>query len=630
MTFSRVLSTFKTFCLLSPPNATINFSRMPTYIEEQLKTLPAKPGVYLFKDNQGKVIYVGKAASLRNRLRSYFSHSTKLSFKLEKLLAGITDLETIVTDSEQEALILECNLIKKFRPSYNVRLKDDKTFPYLKIDLKNDWPSVRITRRFHKNGDRYFGPFASASSLRQTLRLIKKIFPFRSCNKTITGKDPKPCLEYHINRCLGPCIGVVCKEDYNEVIKEVILFLEGKQELVIRDLRQKMEKASQQLQFEKAASLRDQIHAIKEVIEGQRIAVTVRGDQDAIALAQNKDLAYVEIFFIRSNKLIGRDYILLDGIRDEEPSQIMTSFIKQYYASASSIPRLILLQYPIEEIEFVTKWLTNQRGAPVKLHVPRQGAKKQLMAMVVENARQGLALYQAKQSTIIKSALTLEELKDRLGLPKIPMRIEGYDISNIRGNLAVGSMVVFYKGQPKPANYRRFRIKSVAGIDDYAMIQEVLRRRFRRSLSTDDKWATTPDLILMDGGKGHLNAALEVMKELGLNSIPAASLAKEKEEVFIVGKTESLDIPQTSAALYLLQRIRDEAHRFALGYHKKLRQKEGIASVLDSIPGIGPKRKKALLKKFDSVRGIKDASIDELSGAAGITTKLAEQVKEYL
>jgi len=592
--------------------------------------LPAKPGVYLFKDSQGKTIYVGKAASLRNRVRSYFSHSTKLSPKFERLVAGISEFETIVTDSEQEAFILECNLIKKYRPSYNVRLKDDKSFPYLKIDLKSDWPSVRITRRFHKNGDRYFGPFASAYSLRQTLRLINKIFPFRSCTKTITGKAPKPCLEYHINQCLGPCIGAVTKEDYHDVIKQVILFLEGKQELVLRDLKHKMKKASQQLQFEKAALIRDQIQAIEEVIEGQRIAITVRGNQDAIALAQTKDLAYVEIFFIRNNKLIGRDYILLDGTRDEEPSQIMTSFIKQYYASASSIPRLILLQYPIEEIEFVTKWLTNQRGAPVKLHVPRQGAKKQLMAMVVENARQGLALYQAKQSTIIKSALTLEELKDRLGLPKIPMRIEGYDISNIRGNLAVGSMVVFDKGQPKPANYRRFRIKSVAGIDDYAMIQEVLRRRFQRSLSADDKWATTPDLILIDGGKGHLNAALEVMKKLGLNSIPAASLAKEKEEVFIVGKTESLDIPQTSAALYLLQRIRDEAHRFALGYHKKLRQKEGIASVLDSIPGIGPKRKKALLKKFDSVRGIKDASIDELSGAAGITTKLAEQVKEYL
>jgi excinuclease ABC subunit C len=620
----------QTFCLILASNATINHAMTSTPIEEQIKALPAKPGVYLFKDRQGKTIYVGKAASLRNRVRSYFSPHTNLSPKLERLVAGINDFETIVTDSEQEALILECNLIKKYRPSYNVRLKDDKTFPYLKIDLKSDWPSVRITRRFHKNGDRYFGPFASANSLRQTLRLINKIFPFRSCTKAITGKAQKPCLEYHINQCLGPCIGAVTKEDYHDVIKQVILFLEGKQELVIRDLRRKMKKASQQLQFEKAALIRDQIQAIEEIIEGQRIAITVQGDQDVIALAQTKDLAYVEIFFIRNNKLIGRDYILLDGIRDEEPNQIMTSFIKQYYASASSTPRLILLQYPIDEPEVITKWLANQRGAPVKLHVPRQGAKKQLTDIVAENARQGLALYQAKQSTLVKSALVLEELKDRLSLPRIPMRIEGYDISDIRGNLAVGSMVVFDKGQPKPAHYRRFRIKSVAGIDDYAMIQEVLRRRFRRSLSVDDKWATTPDMILIDGGKGHLNAALEVMKELGLNSTPVASLAKEKEEVFIARKPESLDIPQTSAALYLLQRIRDEAHRFALGYHQKLRQKEGITSALDSIPGIGPKRKKALLKKFGSVRGIKDASIDELAKVAGMTTKLAEQVKGYL
>ena len=603
---------------------------MTISIEEQLKTLPAKPGVYIFRDNQGKVIYVGKAASLRNRMRTYFSPSTSLSSKLEKLVARISDFETIVTDSEQEALILECTLIKKYRPSYNVRLKDDKTFPYLKIDVKNDWPSVRITRRFHKNSDRYFGPFASASSLRQTLRLIKKIFPFRSCNKTITGKDARPCLEYHINSCPGPCIGAVSKENYHDVIKQVVLFLEGRQETVLRDLKNKMEKASQQLQFEKAALLRDQIQAIEEVIEGQKIAVTVKDDHDAIALAQTSDLAYVEIFFIRSNRLIGRDYILLDGIRDEEPSQIMTSFIKQYYASASSIPPLILLQYPVEEPQVITKWLANQRGATVKLHVPHKGAKKQLMDIVAENAGQGLALYQAKQSTIIKSALVLEELKERLGLPRLPLRIEGYDISNIRGNLAVGSMVVFDKGQPKPSHYRRFRIKSVVGIDDYAMIQEMLRRRFRRSLAADDKWATTPDLILIDGGKGHLNAALEVLRELKLNSIPAASLAKEKEDVFIAGKNEPLDIPQTSAALYLLQRIRDEAHRFALGYHQKLRHKEVIASTLDGIPGIGPKRKKALLKKFGSIRGIKGASIDELSTVTGITTKLADKVKEYL
>ncbi|MBN2463022.1 MAG: excinuclease ABC subunit UvrC [Dehalococcoidia bacterium] len=603
---------------------------MTISIEEQLKTLPAKPGVYLFRDNQGKVIYVGKAASLRNRMRAYFSPKTSLSSKLEKLIARISDFETIITDSEQQALILECNLIKKYRPSYNVRLKDDKTFPYLKIDVKNDWPSVRITRRFHKNSDRYFGPFASAISLRQTLRLIKKIFPFRSCNKAITGKDAKPCLEYHINSCLGPCIGAVSKEEYQEVINQVVMFLEGRQETVLRDLKNKMKKASQQLQFEKAALLRDQIQAIEEVIEGQKISITVKGDHDAIALAQTRDLAYVEIFFIRSNRLIGRDYILLDGIRDEEPSQIMTSFIKQYYASASSIPPLILLQYPIEEPQVITRWLTNQRGAPVRLHVPRQRGKKQLINMVAGNARQGLALYQAKQPTLIESALVLEELKDRLNLPRIPLRIEGYDISNIRGNLAVGSMVVFDKGTPKPVHYRRFRIKSVAGIDDYAMIKEVLRRRFRKGMAPDGKWSITPDLILIDGGKGHLNATLEVMKELELDYIPATTLAKEKEEVFILGRPEPLDIPQTSAALYLLQRIRDEAHRFALGYHQRLRHKEVIASALDNIPGIGPKRKKALLKKFGSVRGIKEASIDDLATVTGITTNLADKVKKHL
>jgi excinuclease ABC subunit C len=599
-------------------------------LKEQLKILPARPGVYLFKDNLGKVIYVGKASSLRNRVKAYFSSSAKLSFKLERLVDKISDLEAIVTASEYEALILENNLIKKYHPVYNVRLKDDKTFPYLKIDLKNDWPTVRITRRFHKDGGRYFGPYVSAYSLRQTLKLIRKIFPFRSCNRTITGKDAKPCLEYHIKSCLGPCIGAISHEDYNDIIKQVVLFLEGKQELLIQDLKHKMEEASQQLQYERAALLRDQIQAIEDVVENQRIAVTVRDDEDAIALAQTKDLAYMEIFFIRNNKLIGRDYVLLDGVRDKEPGQIMTSFVKQYYSSTSSIPPLILLQFPIDEPDVIAGWLANQRGASVKLRVPQRGIKKQLINIVEENARQGLALYQAKQSKIIESALVLEELKDRLGLPRMPLRIEGYDISNIRGSLAVGSMAVFDKGLSRRAHYRRFRIKSVSGIDDYAMIQEVLSRRFRRSMTTDDKWSAMPDLILIDGGKGHLNAALEILKELGLDSISSASLAKEKEEVFIPGRSESLDIPRTSAALHLLQRVRDEAHRFALGYHQKLRHKYSIASALDSIPGIGPKRKKALLKKFGSVRNIKEASVDELSRVPGITSKLAEKVKEYL
>jgi excinuclease ABC subunit C len=599
-------------------------------IKKQLEILPDRPGVYLFKDEVGKIIYVGKASSLRNRVLSYFGTRNQLSGKLERLVDRISDLDAVVTDTEYEALILENDLIKKYRPIYNVRLKDDKTFPYLKIDVKSDWPTVRITRRFHKDGDRYFGPFISAYSLRQTLNLIRKIFPFRSCNRKITGKDARPCLEYHLKSCVAPCIGAVSQEDYKDIIKEVILFLEGKQELVIRDLKKRMEEASKQLQYEKAAMLRDQIRAVEQVIESQRIAVTIRGEEDAVALAQTKDLAYVEIFFIRNNKLTGRDYALLDGIRDEDPQQIMTSFVKQYYSTSSSIPPLILLQYPVDEPEIIAGWLSNQRGASVELRVPIRGIKKQLIDIVDENARQGLALYQARQSKMIESALVLEELKERLNLVGMPFRIEGYDISNIRGNQAVGSMVVFRKGLSKRAQYRRFRIKTVSGIDDYAMIQEVLKRRFKRSLAADEKWSAMPDLVLIDGGKGHLNAALNIMKELGLGSVQVAALAKENEDVFIADRSEPLNIPRTSAALHLLQRIRDEAHRFALGYHHKLRQKESIASALDTVPGIGPKRKKALLKRFGTVRNIKDASTDELSQVAGITGTLAEKIKECL
>jgi len=344
-------------------------------LKEQLKILPDKPGVYLFKDNVGRVIYVGKASSLRNRVQSYFGSKNPLSVKLERLADRISDLDAIVTDTEYEALILENDLIKKYRPVYNVRLKDDKTFPYLKIDINSDWPTVRITRRFHKDGDRYFGPFISAYSLRQTLNLVRKIFPFRSCNRKITGKDARPCLEYHLKTCVAPCIGAISREDYMDLIKAVILFLEGKQELVIQDLRNKMGKASKQMDYEKAALLRDQLRGVEQVIESQRIAVTIRGDEDAIALAQTKELAYVEIFFIRNNKLIGRDYALLDGIRDEEPGQIMTSFVKQYYSSASSVPPLILLQYPLDEPEIIDEWLSNQRGATVELRVPREGSR---------------------------------------------------------------------------------------------------------------------------------------------------------------------------------------------------------------------------------------------------------------
>lgn len=594
----------------------------------------------MFKNEQGNVLYVGKAANLSNRVRSYFMEHKNLPSKIQRLMSKISDIEFIVTNSEQEALILECSLIKKYRPRYNVRLKDDKTFPYLKINITEDWPGVYVTRRFQKDGARYFGPFASAGSVRKTLRLIKKIFPFRSCTKTITGRDKKPCLEYHIHRCLGPCIGAVTREEYHEMINQVIQFLEGKQELVLRQLNQKMMEASHRFQFEKAALLRDQIKAIEKVIEAQKIAVTLKGEQDVIALAQDKGLACVEIFFIRNNKLVGRDHFIMENIYDETPNEIITSFVKQYYASASYIPPLILLRNTVNESATLTEWLKGQRGNSVKLQVPERGAKKQLMNMAIENANKELQLAKAREMNLETITSALQQLKDKLCLPRIPLRIECYDISDIQGALAVGSMIVLEKGMPKPAHYRRFKIKTITGADDYAMIQEVLKRRFRRTvsitgkenelLSQKDSWAIIPDLILIDGGKGQLNAAVNAIKELEVHSVPVASIAKENEDVFIPGRSEPLDIPKDSPALHTLQRARDEAHRFAVSYHQRLRRKKGIASLLDNIPGIGPKRKKALIIKFRSVKGIKEASLEELSQTESMTLALAKKVKEYL
>jgi len=594
----------------------------------------------LFKNEQENVLYVGKAANLSNRVRSYFMEHKNLPSKIQRLMSKISDIEFIVTNSEQEALILECSLIKKYRPRYNVRLKDDKTFPYLKINITEDWPGVYVTRRFQKDGARYFGPFTSAGSVRKTLRLIKKIFPFRSCTKTITGRDKKPCLEYHIHRCLGPCIGAVTREEYHEMINQVIQFLEGKQELVLRQLNQKMMEASHRFQFEKAALLRDQIKAIEKVIEAQKIAVTLKGEQDVIALAQDKGLACVEIFFIRNNKLVGRDHFIMENIYDETPNEIITSFVKQYYASASYIPPLILLRNPVNESAMFTEWLKGQRGNSVKLQVPERGAKKQLMNMAIENANKELQLAKAREMNLETITSALQQLKDKLCLPRIPLRIECYDISDIQGALAVGSMIVLEKGMPKPAHYRRFKIKTITGADDYAMIQEVLKRRFRRTvsitgkenepLSQKDSWAIIPDLILIDGGKGQLNAAVNAIRELEVHSVPVASIAKENEDVFIPGRSEPLDIPKDSPALHTLQRARDEAHRFAVSYHQKLRRKKGIASLLDDIPGIGPKRKRALIIKFRSVKGIKEASLEKLSQTKSMTLALAHKVKEYL
>jgi excinuclease ABC subunit C len=601
------------------------------YVTEQIKGLPAGPGVYLFKDADGAIIYVGKAASLRHRVGSYFGAGQKLTPKIGRMVAKIADLEYFVTASEQEALILELNLIKRHRPRYNVRLKDDKTFPYLKIDLAEDWPRVHITRTLKENGGRYFGPFASARSIRRTLKLLKGIFPFRSCSRPVTGTDTRACLEYDIGHCLAPCIGLVSRREYAGVIRQVILFLEGKQERVVKKLKTQMAQAAENMDFEKAARLRDQIQAVEQVIEGQRIAATVKGEQDVIAFVEDKDQAYVQVFFIRGGKLIGRESFLLQGTSYEEPGQVMAGFIKQFYASAPHIPPLLLLQHPVEDAAVLQDWLSGKRGSRVNIQVPRRGSKKQLVGVVAENARQGLEQLKIKQfasSRVLSAAL--EEIKRELELPRLPARIEGYDISDIQGVAAVGSMVVFEQGRPKPAHYRRFKIKTVTGVDDYAMLGEVLKRRFKRGGDASGSWAAMPDLVLIDGGRGQLSAALTAMREMGTGSIPAAGLAKENEEIFVPQKAKPIVLPRSSPGLQLLQRLRDEAHRFALGYHRRVRQKQTFASALDSIPGIGPRRRRALLRQFGSVKAIREAPLEELAAAKGITPKLAKKIKEFL
>jgi len=603
-------------------------------ITEQLERLPDSPGVYLMKDAEGNILYVGKAANLHHRVRSYFTSTQKLTPKLQRLVARAEELDFFITHSEQEALILELNLIKMHHPHFNVSLKDDKSFPYLKIDTSEDWPRIYVTRRLEQDAGRYFGPFASAKSVKQTMKIIKGIFPLRTCTRTITGVDSRACLQYSLGRCLGPCIGAVRQEEYGEVIKEVVLFLEGKQERIARELEGKMKKAAADLDFEKAALYRDQIEAIRQVIEGQRIAATVSGEQDAIAFVQDRDMAYVQVFFIRNNKLTGRESFVLQGTRHEKPQQIMTSFVQQFYASSPYVPPLVLLQYPVEDLAVVREWLKGKREARIRILVPRLGARRQLIDIVVENARQGLEQLKIKQLAAPRALdAALAEIEKELGLKGPPQRIEAYDISNIQGKSAVGSMVVFENGRPKPAHYRRFKIRTVSAPNDYAMLQEVLQRRFRHfgtATSTPDTWAIVPDLVLIDGGKGQLNASLEVMSETGAGSVPVASLAKENEEVFIPGHKEPVILPRSSPGLQLLQRLRDEAHRFAIGYFTGVHRRETFASALDNIPGLGPVRKRNLLNRFGSVEGIRDASLEELAATRGMTERQAKILKERL
>ncbi|TMC25472.1 MAG: excinuclease ABC subunit UvrC [Chloroflexi bacterium] len=659
-------------------------------IQSVLNSLPHKPGIYIMKDGQGTILYVGKAISLYNRVRSYFQESTDLSPKNRSMVAKVEDIEFVVVKNEVEALVLESNYIKEYRPKYNVLMRDDKSYPYIKVSLTEDFPRVYRVRSFHHDGNRYFGPYTNSGAVDATLDLLNKLFAFRTCRYDAStwappaqGEPPegwrqkllpRPCTQYYIHRCIAPCVAYATREEYDAVIKQVILFLEGKHDEVVKSLQEKMQAAAENLNFEEAARMRDRIQAVERVLEKQRIISTEgQDDQDVIAFASGEDETCVMVFFFRNGKLIGREFFILQGTRDSSPGEVMASFLQQFYESSPHIPPELVVEVEPDDRAVIQSWLREKRKGPVTITAPKRGDKLRLIEMVKQNAREVLEQQRIKWLTDSqKTQLALEELQEALNLAAPPQRIECYDISNTQGTNSVGAMVVFEAGRPKPSEYRRFKIKTVEGPNDFASHQEVLRRRFRSvakhttTVSADvdvdagglsnvqftesseeherhdhsasdgtptdaqlqHDWAL-PDLIIIDGGKGQLSAAMEVLQELQID-IPTVGLAKENEEIFIPGSPDPIILPRSSQGLYMVQRIRDEAHRFGITYHRKLRSDRTFKSVLDEIPGIGPKRKQALMKHFGSVRAMGAASVEDLAALDGMTRDAAEKVKEYI
>jgi excinuclease ABC subunit C len=621
---------------------------------EQLSRLSTGPGIYLMKNAAGEVIYVGKAANLRSRVRSYFGSPLSLEAKTRALSESIADFDVVLTSTEQAALHLEAELVKRHQPYFNIRLKDDKHYPYLKVDLADPWPRVYITRRIARDGARYFGPYANAGSVRRTLDIVNKLFPWRSCTKAITGTDARPCLDYYINRCIAPCTGYCSPEEYAEVIRQVILFLEGRTDEVVRVLRAQMDDASERLDYERAARVRDQLRAIERVTERQEVASTRPAEADVFGLARGDDDAAVQVLFVRGVRMTGTDSFMLDGTRGEVDADVMASFIKQFYESATRVPRRVVVPMELPDRALIEGWLSERRGGTVRIVVPQRGEQRRLVAMAATNAREALEAARVKWlADTGKTRAALDGLQEELDLPKRPRRIECYDISNIQGTSSVGSMVVFIDGHPRSREYRRFRIKTVQRANDFASMAEVLRRRFRRAREVaieragagadgrmqggngaapnkDESFAALPDLVIIDGGKGQLAAAADVMREMGAKDVPVVGLAKQHEEIFVQDVADPVILPRHSQALYLVQRLRDEAHRFAITYHRGVRAKAGIQSALDSIPGVGPKRKKALIRKFGSLRGVREASVDEIAATVGFTRRLADTVKAAL
>jgi excinuclease ABC subunit C len=618
------------------------------HIKGILDTLPAKPGCYLMKNAEGTIIYVGKAISLKNRVRSYFHADASHDNKTRRLVREITHIEWIVVGSELEALILEMNLIKRHRPRFNIRLKDDKRYPYIKIHWNEPFPKVTVTRQMVEDGSRYFGPYTSAWAVYQTLDVLRRVFPYLTCDREITGQDKRACLYHDIKLCTAPCIGAISQDGYRQMISDLMSFLEGHSEAIVERLQNEMDKAAEELRFEKAAAVRDQIKAIQSIIERQKVVfASDYKDSDVIAMARADGEACVQIFFIRGGKLIGREYFILEGTEDTADAEVMSGFVQQFYTEAASVPQQLLLPEQIEEAQIIGQWLRSRRGGEkVELFVPKDGQPQELVQMAAENAAETLqALRTQWQADTHKQEQALAELQSSLALSTPPNRIECYDISHLQGVATVGAMVVFSQGVPDKKLYRKFNIDStsIGAPDDFASMEEVLTRRFKRWRSAqeigtkdpgtklDASFTFLPDLIIIDGGKGQLGRAVKVLDEFDLSTkVPVVGLAKREEEIFFPNKSDSLMLPRHSQALYLVQRIRDEAHRFGITAHRKRRTKIGMASQLDSIPGIGPARRKALLKHFGDVDKIRSATAEELTAVPGITQVLAQSIKSHL
>jgi excinuclease ABC subunit C len=596
------------------------------------------------KDVLNDILYIGKAVSLKNRVRQYFRNSSGHSQRISLMAEKIYDIDIILTDSELEALILECNLIKKHKPKYNVSLKDDKSYSFIKVTISDEYPKILFTRRIEKDNARYFGPYLSSGDVRETLELIRQIFPIRSCNKKIgTSAHSRPCLYYHIKQCQGLCRGNIDKDGYRLMVMQVCRFLEGKYEILLKELRSRMFEAAESLEFERAAVLRNRIASVERTMEEQKIVSTNMHDQDVLAFAKCDGETIVQILFIRNGAVNGSGQFVLEKTQNVDMGEIIESFIKQFYISTEFVPTSILLQQDIEDSNALSKWLSNIKGSKVRICVARKGEKKELMDMALRNAQHGLnELVQKNGVRYEKTVGALRELAKYVGLAGIPNRIEAFDISNLQGAESVGSMVVFEAGNPIHKDYRRFKIKGMNGSpDDFASIAQVVGRRFKRGIeekaklenegkdSHNGKFSKMPNLVMVDGGKGQLNASIAVLKALGINDIPVIGLAKELEEVFIEGESASLDIPRDSNAIHLLQRIRDEAHRFAITYHRSLRNSSGLHSILESIPNIGKKRRIALFKHFGSIDAIKAAGIEDLEKITGMNRKAAQSLYEY-